>query len=87
MQCLGLLVPGLNRLRRKRKPGQPKSNTGGLFGQRWPVERTNAWLVAFGQLLRSTDRCLIKREAWIYLAMALILVFRMARAAHQRPAY
>lgn len=77
----------VNRVRRKRKQGQPPSVRPELLGSRWPVERTNAWLVNFGQLRRSTDRCLLKREAWIYLAMALILVARLANSKHLRPTY
>ena len=40
-----------------------------VLGPRWPVERTNAWLINFGQLRRNTDRKLAHRLAQLALAV------------------
>jgi len=47
------------------------------LGQRWPIERTNSWLVNFGQLRRNTDRRDRHRRAQLALAIALILTVKL----------
>lgn len=73
-----------NRVRRKRKPGAPPPVQPQLLGRRWPVERTNAWLTNFGQLRRATDRRLVDRDAWMALAVVLILVTKLVNAKQLR---
>lgn len=51
------------------------------LGLRWPVERTNAWLAAFGQLRRNTDRTQKRRDAWLYLGAALLIVVKLVDRA------
>jgi len=48
---------------KKRKRGEAKGKNPQPMGMRWPVERTNAWLAAYGQLRRNTDRKPIHRLA------------------------
>jgi hypothetical protein len=47
------------------------------MGMRWPVERTNAWLAAYGQLRRNTDRKPIHRLAQFALAVAFMLTAKL----------
>ena len=47
------------------------------LGQRWPIERTNSWLVNFGQLRRNTDRRDQHRRAQLALAITLILTVKL----------
>lgn len=47
------------------------------MGLRWPVERTNAWFSAYGQLRRNTDRFNVQRLAQIALAIAFILTIKL----------
>ena len=44
---------------------------------RWPVERTNAWLAAYGQLRRNTDRKPIHRLAQFVLAVSFMLTAKL----------
>jgi hypothetical protein len=44
---------------------------------RWPVERTNAWLSAYGQLRRNTDRFITHRLAQIALAVTFTITIKL----------
>ena len=44
----------------------------GLGETRWPVERTNSWLHAFGRLRRRLDRLVDIQEAFLRLASCII---------------
>jgi transposase len=44
----------------------------GLGAKRWPVERTNSWLHAFGRLRRRLDRLTEIQEAFLRLASSII---------------
>src|SRR3984885_14479151 len=44
----------------------------GLGKTRWPVERTNSWLHAFGRLRRRLDRLVDIQEAFLRLASSII---------------
>jgi hypothetical protein len=58
---------------------QPRTGTRPLvgLGQRWIVEATNAWLCAYGQLKRNTDRRHEHRHAALCLAIALLITHRL----------
>lgn len=63
---------------RKRPRGTAKgTKCAQPLGLRWPVERTNAWFSNFGQLRRSTDRCIAHRLAQVALAVAFILAIKL----------
>ena len=47
------------------------------LGMRWPVERTNSWLVNFGQLRRNTDRKVAHRLAQLALAIVLLITAKL----------
>jgi hypothetical protein len=44
---------------------------------RWPVERTNAWLAAYGQLRRNTDRKTVHRLAHFALAVTFLFTAKL----------
>jgi Transposase DDE domain len=46
-------------------------------GQRWPVERTHAWMNGYGKLRRMTDKRKAIVEFWLYLAAALTVIPRL----------
>jgi transposase len=50
-------------------------------GRRWVVERTNAWVNAFGRLRRCTERRQTIVQAYLDLAIAVITVRALIRAA------
>jgi transposase len=58
-------------------PGQHRAKKAVPLGLRWPVERTNAWLVNFGQLRRNTDRKIAHRLAQMALAITLLVVAKL----------
>jgi transposase len=62
---------------KKRKKGDAKAKNPQPMGMRWPVERTNAWLAAFGQLRRNTDRKIIHRLAQFALAVTFMLTAKL----------
>jgi transposase len=62
---------------KKRKKGEAKRKNPQPMGMRWPVERTNAWLAAFGQLRRNTDRKIIHRLAQFALAVTFMLTAKL----------
>ena len=62
---------------KKRKRGDAKGKNLQPMGMRWPVERTNAWLAAYGQLRRNTDRKPIHRLAQFALAVAFMLTAKL----------
>jgi len=62
---------------KKRKKGEAKGKNPQPMGMRWPVERTNAWLAAFGQLRRNTDRKIIHRLALFALAVTFMLTAKL----------
>ena len=47
------------------------------LGMRWPVERTNAWLVNFGQLRRNTDRTIAHRLTQMALVITLLITAKL----------
>jgi len=47
------------------------------LGMRWPVERTNSWLVNFGQLRRNTDRKVAHRLGQFALAVTLLIAAKL----------
>ena len=53
-------------------------------GQRWVVERTNAWLNDFGRIRRCTERRRPCIEAYLALAIAIVTVRALLRAAWYR---
>lgn len=62
---------------KRRMKGEAKGKNPQRMGMRWPVERTNAWLAAFGQLRRNTDRKTIHRLAQFGLAVAILLTGKL----------
>lgn len=52
------------------------------LGPRWIVESTNAWLCAYGQLRRNTDRKTEHRHAALCLAITLLIVHRLRHPQH-----
>jgi hypothetical protein len=62
---------------KKRKRGEAKGKNPQLMGMRWPVERTNSWLAAYGHLRRNTDRKPIHRLAQFALAVAFMLTAKL----------
>jgi transposase len=62
---------------KKRKRGEAKGKNPQPMGMRWPVERTNAWLAAYGQLRRNTDRKPIHRLAQFVLAVSFMLTAKL----------
>ena len=76
--------------RRGRRRGRRRDRSGRLqapLGQRWVVERAHAWLNAFGQLRRSTDRRIAHRLAWLALACALVVTVKLVDWARRWNAY
>jgi transposase len=61
---------------KKRNPGQGRLKIIPL-GQRWTIERTNAWLADYGQLYRNTDRRPSHRLAQLALAVTVLLTARL----------
>jgi transposase len=65
---------------KQRRPGSRKADGPTRpvpLGMRWPIERTNAWLVNFGQLRRNTDRKVDHRLAEMALAIALLITAKL----------
>lgn len=62
---------------KKRKKGEAKGKTPQPMGMRWPVERTNSWLAAYGQLRRNTDRKTVHRLAQFALAVTFLLTAKL----------
>ena len=62
---------------KKRKKGEAKGKNPQPMGMRWPVERTNAWLAAYGQLRRNTDRKTVHRLAQFALAVTFLLTAKL----------
>ncbi|WP_432548983.1 transposase, partial [Kineococcus auxinigenes] len=52
--------------------------------QRWPVERTHAWLNGYGKLRRITDRSRAVVEFYTHLAAALTVLRRLLNEARDR---
>lgn len=65
--------------RRPPRPGhrRRRHKTPTTLGRRWPVERTNSWLVNFGQLRRNTDRAPHHRAAQLALAITMLLTAKL----------
>ena len=75
-----LTSAGLNDtvISRKKKQGQPEPDTAPYqLNKRWIVERTNSWLINFGQLRRNTDRQGIHRLAQLALAITLLITAKL----------
>jgi transposase len=62
---------------KKRKKGEAKARNPQPMGMRWPVERTNAWFAAYGQLRRNTDRKTVHRLAQLALAVTFMLTAKL----------
>jgi transposase len=62
---------------KKRKKGEAKGKNPQPMGMRWPVERTNSWLAAYGQLRRNTDRKTVHRLAQFALAVAFLITAKL----------
>jgi hypothetical protein len=62
---------------KKRKKGEAKGKNPQPMGMRWPVERTNAWFAAYGQLRRNTDRKTVHRLAQLTLAVTFMLTAKL----------
>lgn len=60
----------------RNKPREGKRALVGL-GRRWIVEASNAWLCAYGQLKRNTDRRQEHRRAALCFAIALFITHRL----------
>jgi transposase len=58
-------------------PGTHRAKKAVPLGLRWPVERTNSWLVNFGQLRRNTDRKVCHRFSQIALAITLLIAAKL----------
>lgn len=65
------------RQRRTASQRTPRAKRPVPLGMRWPVERTNAWLVNFGQLRRNTDRKIDHRLAQMALAIILLITAKL----------
>jgi len=50
-----------------------------LLPRRWVVERTFAWLSTFRRLTRDFEQLTAVSEAWTYIAMARLLLRRLAK--------
>lgn len=61
---------------RKRRKNQGRRKIIPL-GQRWTIERTNAWLADYGQLYRNTDRRSIHRLAQLALVVTFLLTAKL----------
>jgi len=62
---------------KKRKKDEAKARNPQPMGMRWPVERTNAWFAAYGQLRRNTDRKTVHRLAQLALAVTFMLTAKL----------
>jgi putative transposase len=51
-----------------------------VLPRRWVVERTFAWLLMFRRLSKDDEKLLATSKALIYLAMARLMVKRLAHA-------
>lgn len=70
-------IPDAN-VSRKKKRGQPEPERPAYrIDNRWIVERTNAWLIDYGQLRRNTDRRPIHRLAQIALAITMLIAAKL----------
>jgi len=77
-ESYGLTDVDIARRRRTRGPNRGRQHKLRItLGLRWPIERTNSWLVNFGQLRRNTDRVSRHRTAQLALAIALIITAKL----------
>jgi len=53
-------------------------------GTRWVVERTHAWMNAYGKLRRCTERCRQVVDFYLFLAAALVVVRQLIHRARLR---
>jgi len=67
------------RIAKKRRPGQGRARDP-LSAERWPIERTNAWLHNHRRLATRWERRPELYHAFVQLATALILCRRLERA-------
>jgi transposase len=63
--------------REGKKTGASMAKRPVALGMRWPVERTNAWLVNFGQLRRNTDRTIAHRLTQMALVITLLITAKL----------
>lgn len=63
---------------RKKKRGQPEPIRPAFrIDNRWIVERTNSWLIDYGQLRRNTDRKTEHRLAQLALAITMLIAAKL----------
>ena len=60
------------------KPGKPDFE---VAPRRWVVERTIAWLTRNRRLLCDFERLVVVSTGWVYAAMTLLMVRRLARTS------
>jgi hypothetical protein len=53
-------------------------------GSRWTVERTHAWMNAFGKLRRCTEKRQTIVDFYLFLAAALVVLRRLIQEARTR---
>jgi len=83
-QAHGLTVQVVRKPRRwfrvpadQEPPPMPKGFQ--VLPRRWVVERTFAWLGRYRRLSKDYEELPVTEEAWIYLAMSMLMLARMAK--------
>lgn len=83
-QALGLTVHVVRKPRRwfrvpadQEPPAMPKGFQ--VLPRRWVVERTFAWLGRYRRLSKDYEELPTTEEAWIYLAMSMLMLARLAK--------
>ncbi|WP_413017662.1 transposase [Noviherbaspirillum sp. 1P10PC] len=73
-QCgIELIAPHRkNRVKPTSQDGRPLRR----YKRRWEIERTFAWLNKFKRVITRWDRCTERYTAFVYLALAMILLRR-----------
>ena len=66
---------------RRAHHAHPRTTAPIKVGPRWDLERTNYWLNAFGRLRRCTERRRDCVDAYFALAIAIVVVRALLRAA------
>jgi len=83
-QALGLMVQVVRKPRRwfwcaadQEPPPMPTGFQ--VLPRRWVVERTFAWLGRYRRLSKDYEELPATEEAWIYLAMSMLMLARLAK--------
>lgn len=83
-QALGLTVHVVRKPRRwfrvpadQEPPPMPQGFQ--ILPRRWVVERTFAWLGRYRRLSKDDEELPTTEEAWIYLAMSMLMLARLAK--------